>query len=114
LEKYRGVEMLMQIALQYQRALNSRLLALVLKIMQMIIIHDFAQGNILIERGLLTILSPILFSNNNTSLISAALELVNEITEGLDFEILTVLATDTSFIPNLVMLLTSSGQKDNI
>jgi len=106
--------MLMQIALQHQRASNLRLLALVLRIMQMIINHDFAQGNSLIERGLLTILSPILFSNHITFLISAALELVNEITEGLDFEILTILSTETSFIPNLVMLLTSQGQKDYI
>ena len=82
--------------------------------MQMIIIHDFAVGNSLIERGLLTLISPIMFSNHNYSLISAALELVNELTESLDFEILTILATETSFIPNLVMLLTSQGQKDNI
>ena len=68
-------------------------------------------GAILIERGLLTIISPILFSNHNLSLVSAALELTKEITEGLDFQVLTIIATETSFIPNLVMLMTSPGQK---
>lgn len=82
--------------------------------MRLLIKHEFSVGTSLIERGLLTIISPILFSNQNLSLVSAALELTNEITEGLDFEILTILATDTSFIPNLVMLMTSQGQKDAI
>jgi hypothetical protein len=68
-------------------------------------------GASLIERGLLTIISPILFSNHNLSLVSAALELTKEITEGLDFQVLTIIATETSFIPNLVMLMTSPGQK---
>jgi hypothetical protein len=68
-------------------------------------------GASLIERGLLTIISPILFSNHNLSLVSAALELTKEITEGLDFEVLTIIATESSFIPNLVMLMTSPGQK---
>ena len=70
-------------------------------------------GASLIKRGLLTIISPILFSNHNLSLVSAALELINEITESLDFEVLTILATETSFIPNLVMLMTSPGQKEH-
>jgi hypothetical protein len=70
-------------------------------------------GASLIERGLLTIISPILFSNHNLSLVSAALELTKEITEGLDFQVLTIIATETSFIPNLVMLMTSPGQKEH-
>ena len=53
----------------------------------------------------MTIIVPIILTSKNKAGVIASLELLREIVEILDFDILSILACDTSFIPNLVMTL---------